>query len=123
MHGALITLLFSPLSPYEAKVIGANCWYIENRCVVTVGPAMPARLPDHVQRTLHTMFFETESSVALITKRLNIHRTTIYRLRVCWELYGEPYLPSKAKKGRPLILTGEQLSAVLAKLDERPGLP
>lgn len=81
---------------------------------------MPPRLPDHVQVAMRMLLFETDHSVTFISQRLQVHRTTIYRMRLSWELFGQPYPPATCRRGRPAILTGQQLEYLFKYLDLRP---
>lgn len=81
---------------------------------------MLPRLPDHTLCALHHLLFDTDHSVHFIAGKIKIHRTTVYRLRLSWELFGEPYPPSSCLRGRPAILTGYQIEMLLKYLDLRP---
>ena len=81
---------------------------------------MSPRIPPDIQANLRYLLFETNHSVNFIKKSLGIGRSTIWRLRLSWELFGTPYPPSCCVKGRLSILTGQQVSRLLAYLEDRP---
>ena len=81
---------------------------------------MPPRLPVDKQADLQYLLFETDYSIAFIRRSTGVHRSTIYRLRLSWELFGTPYPPPCVLRSRPPILTDHRISWLLAYLTDRP---
>ena len=81
---------------------------------------MPSPIPVDLQADLQYLLFETTHSITFIQKKTGVHRSTIYRLRLSWELFGTPYPPPVSLIGRPSILTDNQISWLLAYLQDRP---
>ena len=69
---------------------------------------MPARLPDWQVHLLKVAFDTTELSNPVLAKRYKVSRTTVYKIRLSYELFGAPYPPSLVKKGAPRALNPAQ---------------
>ena len=64
---------------------------------------MPARLPDDVVHRIKVRL-DCGESVAQIHKAIKVSRRTIQRMRLNFDLFGQPYTPPSVVLGRPRAL-------------------
>jgi hypothetical protein len=88
-----------------------------------VRPDMPARLPSWRLNIIQHQLFDLQLPYALIEKDSKVSRSTLYRLRLSWALFGQPYPPRVAKEGRPRTLTPAQEQVSLLQAYFCCGLP
>jgi transposase len=89
-------------------------------CKVLLLLAMAPRLPEATLERLRYLLFETDAPIGSIHERLGIGRTTVYEIRLSYELFGTPYLPAAVRRGRPPILSNEEVFKLLLYLEDRP---
>ncbi|KAF2839596.1 hypothetical protein M501DRAFT_1003031 [Patellaria atrata CBS 101060] len=68
---------------------------------------MGRRLPESVIQRIKARFDDNQP-VPAIALALNISKTTIYKLKLSFDIFGAPYAPTSVKNGRPRSLTEHQ---------------
>lgn len=66
------------------------------------------RLPVYTCNQAKTLLFNDNWSCRHVAERLHIHKRTVERMRLSYELFDQPYPPPFGRVGRPRALTTAQ---------------
>ncbi|KAJ9657193.1 hypothetical protein H2201_008274 [Coniosporium apollinis] len=66
---------------------------------------------------------EKNTPIVEIGRVTNVSETTIYRMRLNLELFGNPYTPQTVIRGRPKLLTVAQEDALIEWIKSQPTTP